>query len=280
YDTYSFSLQPPSFLKFNNDFSGTYDEARINGNNPPTASNKPLNISISEFIDSGRAVYYGGGGSSSAGGGGGSTEEGYLLQQFTGWINNGDSYSPVLDDNSEYKINILNRNLVGYSYPYAPIWYSFDIDSSDGATSNLSYPGGSYIGTGYNAGTNTLTISASSTQVYQVNIYKKVNVGGAGASSNSGITNSVITSHSSFSGTLPNAVLVSGVGASSSSFYMASYVGTAPAYLMYAAGVSDSVTARIDFNHNASGTINNNDSCTTPYSSLQEMIDSGVAIYY
>ena len=78
YDTYSFSAIAPSWLKFNNDVSGTYDTARIQGNTPPTASNKPLNISISEFIDSGRAVYYGGSsnGGGGGGGGGGSTASG------------------------------------------------------------------------------------------------------------------------------------------------------------------------------------------------------------
>jgi hypothetical protein len=61
---------------------------------------------------------------------------------------------------------------------------------------------------------------------------------------------------------------------------MASYVGTAGAYLMYAGGVNNGLTARIDFNHDASGTLNNDTDCSTPYSSLQEMIDSGYAIYY
>jgi hypothetical protein len=104
--------------------------------------------------------------------------------------------------------------------------------------------------------------------------------GGGAGSSSSGITNSVVTSSSSFSGTLPNAVLVSGEGGASTSFFAASYVGTAGAYLMYGAQINSSLNVRVDFNHDASGSWNNDVNCTTPYSSLQEMIDSGYALYY
>jgi hypothetical protein len=110
--------------------------------------------------------------------------------------------------------------------------------------------------------------------------------GGSGSSSStsgstSGINNEVINEqYSVFSGTLPNSVLVSGVGGSATSVYTPSFVGRAAAYLMYGVQVNASVNARIDFNHNESGTLNSVANCSTPYASLQEMINSGYAIYY
>lgn len=218
----------------------------------------------------------GGGG---GGGGAGGSISGFILDQFTGWINGagaGSSFEPVLDGSSEYKVSILNR---APSPSYIPTWFNFDIDSSDGSTSNMSYPGGTYITTGYNAGTNTLTLGAQGgTQVYEAKIYKKISVGGGGTS---GINNSVVTKATSFSGNLPNSVLVSGDGLNSSSFFNLSYVGTAQSYLMYSAAVSSSLNCRIDFAHNESGTITGSPvNCSTPYASLQEIINSGHALYY
>ena len=208
--------------------------------------------------------------------GGGSSSSGGIGSNAT--IQSGSNFSGIIPDEilvnqasygtTKFQFRQVTSGYIQYMDVYESNYVQFDNDSNG---TNPSINNG--------VGTYTLLHGATTLQDI-IDNDDAIYFGGAGASSNSGITNSVITSQSSFSGTLPNAVLVSGVGASSSSFYMASYVGTAAGYLMYAAGVNNSLTARIDFNHDASGTLNNDTNCTTPYSSLQEMIDSGVAIYY
>jgi hypothetical protein len=182
---------------FNDDTSGTSNGGGIFANDTITQestkfhfSTVEINKDLQEYIDAGEVLHYGGGGGGGGGGGAGGSISGFILDQFTGWIDGagaGSSFEPVLDGSSEYKVSILNRKPAP---SYTPLWFSFDIDSSDGSTSNMSYPGGTYITTGYNVGTNTLTIGAQGgTQVYNTNIYKKMSVGGGGTSGITGFTN-------------------------------------------------------------------------------------------
>ena len=127
--------------------------------------------SLSGILDEGRALYYGG--SSSSGG----AEEGYLLDQFLGWINSGTSESVVLDGKSEYLVTILNRGSDS-TYLHVPFWHSFNIDSSDGTISLISDPGGNKVSTSYDNETDTLTIGANSSQIYEVKVFKKTQAGG------------------------------------------------------------------------------------------------------
>ena len=173
--TYIYYLINPiedQYIGFNNNAAGTryaYSYPSVNFN--------PVLGSLQEYVDSpDRAIYLGG--SSSSGG----AEEGYLLDQFLGWINSGTSESVVLDGKSEYLVTILNRGSDS-TYLYVPFWHSFNIDSSDGTISLISDPGGNKVSTSYDNETDTLTIGANSCQIYEVKVFRKVQVGGGGGSS-------------------------------------------------------------------------------------------------